>query len=515
MSSQVLIGAFDFGTTGVRAMISTDCGNILGIGTCDTEILILENGRFEQTLVDYKKAMFLAWDQAIANSKVDPKQIRALGFSHQRCTFGLADRLGDPLTNFIVWMDRRGEERLERFCKDISNEDYYNVVGLPIYLISAISKLLWFKRHAKDTLDNAERIWPITNFVLADMGLKDPPIDYATASFYGFMNCRSKTWDKTILNLAGLTSDLFPDLVPSGTVVGRLSSFEYANRMGLKKGISLVIGGGDQQCAALGSGLVKSGQSIINIGTATAIMTGLDVPVFDPNHIIPCVAHVVKDTWEMEGHTQASGLILQNYRDYFGLEEINRAISQNKDVYDLLCEMASKSKPGANNLIFLPMLNGSTIPISQSNASGCILGLTTSHTKADILRSILEGICYENRWAIEAIQKTGARVGNITITGGGGKSDIWCQLHADILHRSVMKVQQSNVALIGASICAGIGIKTFADAYQGVDRYCRTEMEFLPGANDGQYDHYFELFVEIYNTLNSQGIFNKIRHSPC
>jgi xylulokinase len=277
-------------------------------------------------------------------------------------------------------------------------------------------------------------------------------------------------------------------------------------------GVPLVIGGGDQQCAALGSGMIHLGQSLLNIGTASAVMAAVNEPVRDPNSIIPCVCHAAPGQWEMEGHTQASGIVLQRYRDEFSDREKLEAHKTQGDVYDLITQQASQSTPGAQGLMFLPMMNGSTAPRDEPSGSAALIGLKISHTKADILRSILEGICYENRWMLETMIQSGSAMENIFITGGASKSVFWNQLHADILKHPVVQVQTSNAALVGAAICAGIGIGLFADASEGVRRLVRFGDTFQPVANGVKaYDVLFERFTRTYAMLCDQDIFKDLR----
>ncbi len=343
MSIVPLIAAFDFGTTGVRALILDAQGQSLSSGSCEVAIQQTVSGLAEQSLDDFWKAMLEAWRMAVRQSGVDTKYIAALGFSHQRCTFAFADINGQPLTNFIVWMDRRGIPYLDKVHQQIGRMDYYQLTGLPIYYISSLSKILWFADQMPDLFEHNARIWPISNFVLARLGVADPPIDHATASFVGLMDGNRREWSSEIVTDLGLKISVLPPLVPPGTLVGRLMNKQAAADLGLPVGLPLVIGGGDQQCAALGSGIIHLGHSLINLGTATALMAAVDKPIRDPKGIIPCVSHAAPGLWEMEGHTQASGIILQRFRDEFAWAERALAESVEGDVYEYLTAQAEHS----------------------------------------------------------------------------------------------------------------------------------------------------------------------------
>ena len=104
-----------------------------------------------------------------------PEDVRAIGFSHQRCTFALAGADHQPLTNLIVWMDQRGVPYLDSIHERVGLPSYYDVTGLPIYYISSLSKLLWLRANIPGARDVGVRIWPISNFMMARMGIDDPP----------------------------------------------------------------------------------------------------------------------------------------------------------------------------------------------------------------------------------------------------------------------------------------------------------------------------------------------------
>lgn len=512
MSDPALLASVDFGTTGVRTLIADANGGVRGSGACEVVIQQSSDGRAEQSLESFWEAFLTSWKAALRQAEIDPRQIQALGFSHQRCSFAFADRDGRPLTNLIVWMDHRGIPCLEDWQRATPPEAYYDIVGLPIYYISSLSKILWFRQHAPEIYRAAAFIWPISNFIIRRLGVANPPVDHATASFYGLLDSRNRVWSETILQALDLERKLLPELVQPATIVGHLSDPAAAAELGLPLGLPLVIGGGDQQCAALGSGMIRPGQSLINLGTATALMTAVDRPVRDPNHIIPCVCHAAPGRWEMEGHTQASGVIFQRFRDEFASEEKTLANRLGADIYDLLTRQAAQSKPGADGLLFLPMFNGSTAPVVQPHGAGAMLGLRLSHTRADVLRALLEGICLENRWILEAMAASGATLERISITGGASKSAFWNQLHADILGQPVTQVNTSNAALVGAVICAGLGTGIFSQVEDAIRVFSSS-----PGATytpDGQlgrvYRRLYEEFSRAYNLLCSSGVYRNL-----
>ncbi len=503
--------AIDLGTTGVRAVIVTSDGRQIGSGEVEIGLHAPAPGWAEQPAEAFWQGTVQAVRSALAQAAIDPASIAGIGFSHQRGTFALVGETGAPLHDFVVWMDHRGVPYLDEIRARMEPLSYYDITGVPIYFVSSLSKLVWFARERPALVDAAWRMWPIASVIMARMGVDDPPLDHATATFYGLLDSRSRQWSPEILDRLGLRADLLPRLAAPGTVAGTLSNPAAAAELGLRLGTPLVLGGGDQQCAALGSGMIEPGQGLINLGTATAVMAAVDGPARDTSEIIPSACHALPDQYEMEGHTQASGIVFQRFRDEFAQPEVEIARQGERSPYDLLVEQASASAPGAGGLVFLPTFNGTTAPINFPQGSGALLGLHITHTRADVIRAMLEGMCYESRWILEHMEAGGTPVRTVYLSGGGSKSPFWCQLHADILQRPVTRSSTSNAAAVGAAICAGLGTGIFAGAAEGVRSLSRLAETYTPGSDASQaYRRSFELFKTSYETIYQSGLFLKL-----
>ncbi|HVO69645.1 MAG TPA: FGGY family carbohydrate kinase [Aggregatilineaceae bacterium] len=505
--------AIDLGTAGVRALIIDSEGRQRGATEVEVATLTPSEGHAEQAPDSFWRATVQAVRSALRGAGIPPDEIAAIGFSHQRGTFALADVHQQPLTRFVLWMDQRGLPFLDLIQQRIPLVDYYSITGLPIYYVSSISKLLWFAHRTPELYHAARYAWPISNFIMARMGIHEPPVDHATASFYGLLNTCTRQWSSQIADVLGLDGDRLPSLVPPGTVAGELSDPDAASELGLAVGTPVVIGGGDQQCAALGSGMIEARQALINLGTATAVMVAVDGPVRDSSYVIPSVCHAVPGQWELEGHTQASGIVLRRFRDEFAASEVAVAKRLNRDIYELLSEEVRLSPAGASGLLFLPTLNGSTAPINYPYSSGVLVGLRVTHARADVIRAMMEGMCFESRWILEHMEMNGAAVDSVRFSGGGSRSPLWCQMHADILQRPIARVGTSNAAAVGAAICAGMGIGLFRDAPAGALSLGRVAETYEPNPEVASlYERLYDLFKETYAALQRAKVF-EVLHS--
>ena len=504
--------SIDFGTTGVRAVVITSNGHQLGSQEQEVPISQNADGFAEQDVETFWQGMVNVVTRALAQARVSGDDVTAVGFSHQRCTFALADANGQHLCRLVVWMDQRGVPYLDFIRQRIPLPDYYAVTGLPIYYISSLTKLLWLRDQRPELYARARRVWPISNFMLTRLGVHDAPVDLATASFYGLLDTRSRHWATDLPALLGLDSDKLPSLVEPGAMIGTLDNSDAAAQLGLRPGTPLVIGGGDQQCAALGSGVIEPGRALINLGTATAVMAAVTGPQRDPTWVVPSVCHAVAGQWEMEGHTQASGVILRRFRDEFGSAESAVAAGLGCDAYELFSEQAKRSVPGAAGLLFLPMFNGSTAPVSDPYSSGALLGLRIYHTRPDVLRAMMEGMCLENRWILEHMQAQGTPIDTVYYAGGGSRSPFWSQLHADILQRPVVRVATSNATAVGVAISAGVATGLYSGVEEGVAALCAPGETYEPRKQHAQlYETLYSQFQIAYQALRDADVFCALR----
>ena len=508
-----VIAAVDLGTTGVRCEFFSEFGKSLGSDSVEFIVEENEKGWAETPVIVFWDAFLSTFTNAYRKAGVKPDEISGIAFSQQRCTIGFADKVGNPLTNMIVWMDRRGIKYLDEIRENIDPISYYERQGIPIYQVSALSKIYWFLHNRPDIYEKTAHIWPIANFIAVKLGAENPPIDHSTASFYGLFDSTNRKWiDEHILKL-GLTPEHYGQLVSPATIIGQVTNRNAAEQLGIRTGIPIIIGGGDQQCAAFGSGMFRKGRSLIVIGSASAIMASVEKPVRDPEHIIPCPCHAVPGQWEMEGHTQASGMILQKFRNELSKFEMEKASRDGRDFYDLLTEQAAASIPGARGLLFHPFFNGSQAPVNYTESSGALIGLRMSHNRGDISRALLEGICFENYWIMNQIQKSGVPIERIIISGGGSKSDLWNQIHADTFNCEITKSGVSNAAILGAALCGFYSLGCVDNLDEFVARYEQPGKVFLPNPdNTTRYQDAFNSWLKSYETLRLSGLYPALNH---
>lgn len=412
--------------------------------------------------------------------------------------------------NFIGWQDTRSVEQCGKVRELIGEQHYYTIAGLPISPTAAVSKILWIKANEPDLFEKTATFATTQCVHLEQLGVRSAPSDMADGGYTGLMDVNKLEWSEELLNAFDIPREKLPKLVNSGLQVGEISK-KAAEQSGLAVGTPVVTAGGDLQCAGAGLGIVRKGTLSVGIGSGGGILIFLENPVRHPEMGLNCQPHVVPGSWEMEGICLASGASFKWYRDVLSQLEVQTAKRKESDAYDLLCEAAYESPPGANGLLFMPSLAGSGAPCWQPQTRGALLGMTLSTTKVDINRAILEGICLEIRGMIEAVRQMGIEIDEMRIWGGGAKSHFWNQISADVYGLPVVKTAIREGGLAGAAICAGVGVGMYKNIAEGAEVFVRTTEHFEPNPKlRGLYDEMFYLYQETFQSLLKSGTFTRL-----
>jgi xylulokinase len=282
-----------------------------------------------------------------------------------------------------------------------------------------------------------------------------------------------------------------------------------SEKTGLARGTPIVLGGYDVIVGGLGVGAIEEG--IASDVTGTVEQTAYTVPESFIKKLdeIPSLplwggCHVAKDKYYVTGGIgRSSGPILRWYRDTFASEERKDAQEKNKDVYDILTEMASKAEPGSKKLLLLPDF------MFSNHGEGVLIGLSFEHSKNEIIRAILEGATYRMKEYIERVEEAGLKTTELRALGGGAKSSLWLQIKADVFQKTVIAPVVTEATSLGAAILAGIGVKVYRDAAEGVQRAYRVKEVHKPDEERSKlYERYYQVYKRIRPTL--EGMFNDL-----
>ncbi len=215
--------------------------------------------------------------------------------------------------------------------------------------------------------------------------------------------------------------------------------------------------------------------------------------------------------WEMEGICLSSGAAYKWYRDVLGEKEVSTAQEMDIDPYEILNQQAAQAEPGANGLLVMPSFIGAGAPNWYPNARGAIFGLTLATDKKDLSRAMLEGICLEIRWMLEAAEKLGTGIKEIRIWGGAAKSPVWNQIAADVYGLPAIKTSIHDAGLAGAAICAGLGVGMYTSPKEAAQNMVQIDRVYEPNpAHRAKYDEMFDIYKTIYQTFVQAGVYERI-----
>ncbi|MDR1385995.1 MAG: hypothetical protein LBJ44_00045 [Propionibacteriaceae bacterium] len=504
----------DTGTTGVKAKIYDLSGQIVAEAYREYDCLFPKPGWVDQDINMLSRSNDEVLNEVIGKSGIDPKSIKSIGFSTQRCLHLYVDAQGKILRDGlgISWQDARCGAEVEWMNQNIGVGRHYDIVGMPPSVVWTSPHILWMQRHEPEVLARTAKILTTQEWFLHEMGADGFYEDYSNASLYGLMNIRTFEWDPWLCQQLGVNPDWLPELVPSGVQVGTVSA-QAAARTGLAEGTPLVTGGGDQQCAAVGAGVISTGLAEVTLGTAGVSIAHLDEPRFDPDFRINCSASAIagERKWISEGLQAAAASSYRWFRDTIGYLGKTVQAQGGQNAFDVLNAMAAKVPAGSQGLIYLPYLAGSVAPNFNSDARGCFLGLTFAHGTGAMARAVMEGVSLETRDILESFAQMGTPLDEIRLSGGATKSPLWCQIQTDIYRRPTVALEEGECAVLGAALLGAMGAGVFSSMREGVDQMVRVSATYEPNEALGpRYDEAFGLFRQAYRGLEQAGWFASV-----
>ena len=465
----------DVGTTGTRAVVVRPDGHVVGAATGNHEPMRMARPAWaEQDPEDWWRAARVAIGAALDQASLKGCDIAAVGFSGQMHGVVLLDSAGMVLRPALIWCDQRSQEQCDWITRRVGAERIIQYVSNPALTGFSAPKLLWVR-------DNDPQIFArVAHFLLPKDFVRfrltgEFSTDVSDASGTLLFDVTHRRWSAEMLQALDIDSAILPHAYESPEVTGTITS-EAAALTGLEPGTPVVAGAGDQAASAVGNGIVLPGLASATLGTSGVIFSYTDVPVLDPHGRIHTFCHAVPGKWHVMGVTQGAGLSLRWFRENFGAAESWYAGQIDVDPYELIIREAEKVRPGSDGLLWLPYLMGERTPHLDSQARGLWFGLTAAHTRAHLIRSILEGVAFSLRDSLEIFGELNIPVEQIRASGGGSRSLLWRQILADIFGKELVTLRTSEGSALGAALLAGVGagiygsVEQTAEAIQVKDR---------------------------------------------
>jgi len=489
----------DIGTTGCKAHVFDNTLTLVGSASREYAVDIPNPDWAEQ---DAEHVWSLAKECLREATKKTNSQgnIDAIGFSVQGEAITPVNENGDAIRATILGMDTRAGAQNKILKEKFGAKSLFRKTGMPIHTSNTLPKLMWIKENEPDIWKDAYQFLLYEDFVIKKMTGK-AVISKCLASRTQYYDLQEEDWFSEILDFLALKRKRLAELAQSGTKVGLIKA-DLADELGLECRPVIGVGGHDQACGALGSGLVEPGLAMVSTGTAEVVEVGIETPalgdtLFKGNMSV--YEHTFPGLYVVMTLNQSGGFLLRWFRDTFCEKEIETAVAGQKDAYDLILQDVD-TKP--SSLMVLPHFFGSGTPYFDTHSKGAILGLTFGTTKREIAKAILEGLTLELRLNLEVLKKGGIDISELRAIGGGAKSNLWLQLKADITGIPVAVPMVTEAAGLGAAILGGTAAGIFDNAAEAIKEYLQIKKTYHPDPeNQKLFEERYQIYKKLYPAI--------------
>ncbi|MDJ0784727.1 MAG: FGGY-family carbohydrate kinase [Desulfosarcinaceae bacterium] len=484
----------DIGSTNMKAVLFDTQGGILHLCSRGTRPDYLDDQRVELDGGQLRGALLSLLRESNDFRVAEGLRLTAIGVTSQRSSVVAVDAAGDPLMPIIMWHDKRTASLCDRLRPH--EERVFALSGMTISPVYSAVKMLWLKEQRPAILARAAKLLGIHDFALHTLCGRFVT-DHSLASSTNLLNIHSARWDPELLAIFSVERRHLCDLVAPGSVCGSTTAALKAHT-GIPTGTPVITAGGDQQCGAMGQGVLTPGKIKCTTGTGSYLLAFAASPVIDTQKRFLCKVGAVPGTYCLEAGIFTTGTVYRWFREQFYREETDAA------EFTTINSEAAQSPPGANGVIMLPHFEGSGAPHWNPADRGTFHNLRLSTTRGDLARAILEAIGMETRENIQLFQRFVGPVDQISVAGGMTALDFYNQLQADIFGSAVITYPHTQATALGAwmSVAVSSGlISSYEAAFRCAQR-SGDEKIYTPNPHlRDQYDAIAARRLALYRSL--------------
>jgi len=446
----------DVGTMSIRAIVYSTNGQILAESSYEYQANFRPPGLVEQNPSDWRVGLLTVLSGAGAYATEHKLDLAAIAVTSQRASVIPVDSTGYPLHPAVTWQDKRSAPQAQQLVDELSFEGLYMRTGLRANPYFSAPKMMWFAQEEPDIYRSAAKLIGVQDYIVFLL-TGHFVTDWTQAARTMLLNIHDFTWETEVLAASGIDPAKLADLVPPGTSVEGGLRRSIAKAVNLPEGLPVIIGGGDQQCAALALNVISAGHAEANTGTGSFAIAHANRPVHHPEHRVLCSASAMPGKWITEAGIFNSGATYRWFRDILGGSSITS--------YEELNEAAASSPVGANGVVMLPHFEGSAAPNWNTYAKGVFFNLSIGTTRGDICRAILEGIALELTENLHLMESMIGELESLSVAGGMARSDLFNQIQADALDRPVVRYENAEASSLGAVMSAMVTLG-IAETYE-------------------------------------------------
>ena len=519
---------YDFGTSSVKTCLF-NIDSEIHLVTSSVEkygLYISDDGGAEQDAGEWWHAICSTTRNLFKQSDVKPEDIEGMAFCSQMQGSVFVDENGNALRRPMNYLDQKGF----REYKECMGSGIIKVSGCSLYKLvrnlivnyagstsakDPVWKYKWVENNEPEVFNKIYKWLDINDYLVARCtGKIVRTADSAFATFLYDTRKGKEGWNKGLLKMYKVNPKHMPDIIECTDLVGGLTK-KAADELGLKEGTPVFAGGGDTTFVNIGAGCTTPGDTHIYIGTSGWVSTFLNYQTVDIKSMITGVLSAKKGFFNYYAELETAGKCFEWVANHLALDEVGIYLNQKKvtddleskftSLYDYLSEEVSKVPPGADGVIFTPWMHGNRCPFEDSNAGGIFFNIRVGNGKRDMIRAVLEGICYHLRWLLESEEAKVKTSDPIRFVGGGALSPVTCQMLADITGRTIETVNNTQeVGAIGTALVVAAGIKGM-DILELSRRLIKINHSYYPNPENKEvYNHNYEVFKKLYKSNASR-----------
>lgn len=489
----------DYGTGGCKVCIIDESADVMAYAYRQYDIITNQENYSEHNVYDYWPATCSMVKECIKKAGIRPEEIRGIGTSSALPSMVLVDRNGEPVHNAYNLMDRRANKQEEWLKKEIGADKIFELTGNRIEDHPILVNLLWEKENRPDDYKRISKALTIDGYIRLKLTGK-MTAHHSAGTFYGVAyNLTENKFDSEMLKKLGISEEILPNFYRCEDIVGEVTP-EAAKEAGLVPGIE--VAGGQVDCNAgwIGAGAINVGDIQMNLGTCGNIGIVRNTKekfkdMFNFQYTTDCL-----NTYITATTTQTGGQSLRYLKENFSqVETAMEGLIKGYDAFDYLNMEAEQIPPGSEGLVVLPYLMGERTPIWDNDARGVIFGLSLYHTKAHLVRAMMEGVAYALYDSFAIIKESGIKINYpLVMNEGGAKSKLWRRIITDVLNVPTVFVKNRVGAPYGDALLAAVATGYFKDFAIAKEKAEYVDlMEPIP-ENHEVYMEYFEVYKNLY-----------------
>jgi xylulokinase len=481
----------DTGTGGTRALLIDALGKEIAAVTVPHQDIRMEHPLWaEQNPENWADAAHQAIRGVLAKAGASGRDVKGVGLSGQMHGLVILDSADAVIRPSLIWCDQRSQAQVDFINRTIGKEKVLEAIANPVLTGFTLPKLLWVRDHEPNQFERVRRMLLPKDYVRFRL-TGEFATEVSDASGTALLDVVNRRWSATMIDGLGLDRGMLPQVYESSDITGTISS-RAAQLTGLAAGTPVVGGGGDQAASAVGNGIVEPGIVSCTLGTSGVVFAYTYQAAWDPLGRVHTFCHAVRNRWHVMGVTQGAGLSLQWLRN-----QLAPGLS-----YDELMTEAATAPAGSQGLFWLPYLMGERTPHLDARARGGWIGLTAKHTRADLIRAVVEGVSYSQKDCLEIIEQLGVPVASVRGSGGGARSVFWRQVLADVFGKRVTSLATQEGSAYGAALLAMVGTGEFATVPEACGATIREAESLTPRpAEASQYALAYETYRALYPAL--------------